>query len=112
MVKARTAAWRWRNVPVPEQHLGGLAVGMLLQFFVSWRLLPEAWMGHAVGWPVVLAGLSITAWAVVAAGEVDIEHPSRVVAGGPYAISRNPMYLAWTLLYVGLAIVVSVAWPL
>lgn len=105
-------AWRWRNVPLPEQHLGGLALAIPLEVFLSWRLLPEAWMGHAVGWPLVLAALLLTAWAVIAAGDVDIEHPNQVIASGPYAVSRNPMYVAWTLIYVGVALVVNVVWPI
>ncbi len=104
-------AWRWRNVPLPEQHLGGLALGLLLQVFLSWMLLPEAWIGHVLGWPVLLAGFALTAWSVIATADVDIERPNRVIASGPYSVSRNPMYVAWTLVYVGVALVVNVAWP-
>ena len=31
---------------------------------------------------------------------------------GPYRLSRNPMYVALSLLYVSLAALVNVAWPL
>jgi protein-S-isoprenylcysteine O-methyltransferase Ste14 len=105
-------AWRWSNVPVPEQHLGGLALGILLQVFLSWRVLPEAWMGHAIGWPLVLAGCWLAAWAVIAAADVDVEHPNHLIVNGPYVFSRNPMYVAWTLIYVGVAFVVNGAWPI
>jgi protein-S-isoprenylcysteine O-methyltransferase Ste14 len=103
-------AWRWRNVPVPEPHLGGLALAMLLQLLLPWRMLPEAWVGHAIGWPVAVVGLSIAAQAVIAVADLDIEHPSKVVERGAYGFSRNPMYLGWTLVYVGVAFVVNVAW--
>jgi protein-S-isoprenylcysteine O-methyltransferase Ste14 len=35
-----------------------------------------------------------------------------LVDSGPYAFSRNPMYLAWTVGYVGVALVAGTAWPL
>ena len=41
-----------------------------------------------------------------------MERPDKLVLGGPYALSRNPMYLAATLVYVGIALVLNAAWPL
>ncbi len=38
--------------------------------------------------------------------------PTQLVAGGPYSISRNPMYVALTVVYCGGAIVIARAWPL
>jgi protein-S-isoprenylcysteine O-methyltransferase Ste14 len=46
------------------------------------------------------------------AAVVDLERPDQLVDSGPYAFSRNPMYLAWTLGYVGVALVAGTAWPL
>lgn len=104
--------WRWRNVPLPEAHLGGLVVGLVLQPFAPWRLSSASWIGHALGWPVVLAGLLLAIWAVMAAGRVDMQDPNQIVARGPYSRSRNPMYVAWSLMYVGIAGVVNTVWPL
>jgi protein-S-isoprenylcysteine O-methyltransferase Ste14 len=106
------AAWRWRNVPLPEPYLGGLAAGILAHVFVPWRLVPVAWIGHAVGWPLVLAGGALALWAVTAAGVVDLEEPDRIVVAGPFTRSRNPMYVAWGLVYVGVSFLVHTAWPL
>jgi protein-S-isoprenylcysteine O-methyltransferase Ste14 len=49
---------------------------------------------------------------VRAAAGLDLERPNRLVDSGPYVFSRNPMYVAWTLGYVGVALVAGTAWPL
>jgi protein-S-isoprenylcysteine O-methyltransferase Ste14 len=61
---------------------------------------------------LILGGLWIVAWAVRAAADLDLAQPGKLVRGGPYAYSRNPMYLAWTLVYAGIACVVNTVWPL
>lgn len=38
--------------------------------------------------------------------------PDRVVTDGPYAMSRHPMYVAWTAIYLGVALVARTAWLL
>lgn len=108
----KTSAWRWGNVPLPETYLVGLGAGILLQVIASWRLSWPAWIGHACGWPLILAGLWLAAWGMRAAGDVDLERPDQLVRSGPYAFSRNPMYIASTLVYVGIALVANAAWPL
>jgi protein-S-isoprenylcysteine O-methyltransferase Ste14 len=105
-------AWRWGNVPIPEAHLAGLGTGILLQVVRPWRLPWPGWIGQASGWPLLLAGLWLGAWAVRAASSVDLERPDQLVDSGPYASSRNPMYVAWTAGYVGAALVTGTAWPL
>jgi protein-S-isoprenylcysteine O-methyltransferase Ste14 len=77
-----------------------------------WRLPWPAWIGHGCGWPLLLAGLWLGTWAVRAAAGVDLERPDQLVDSGPYAHSRNPMYVAWTLGYLGVALVAGTAWPL
>jgi protein-S-isoprenylcysteine O-methyltransferase Ste14 len=105
-------AWRWGNVPIPEAHLVGLATGILLQVVRPWRPPWPGWIGQAGGWLLLLVGLWLGAWAVRAAAGVDLERPDQLVDGGPYALSRNPMYVAWTAGYMGAALVTGTAWPL
>jgi len=105
-------AWRWGNIPIPEAHLVGLGTGILLQVVTPWRLYWPAWIGHGCGWPLLLAGLWLGTWAVRAAAAADLQRPDQLLDSGPYAIGRNPMYVAWTLGYVGVALVAGTAWPL
>jgi protein-S-isoprenylcysteine O-methyltransferase Ste14 len=105
-------AWRWGNIPIPEAHLVGLAAGILLQVIRPWGRPWPAWIGHGCGWQLILAGLWLGAWAVRTAAHVDLERPDQLVDSGPYAFSRNPMYVAWTAGYVGAALVAGTAWPL
>jgi protein-S-isoprenylcysteine O-methyltransferase Ste14 len=106
------SAWRWGNIPIPEAHLVGIGTGILLQVITPWSLPWPAWIGHGCGWPLILAGLWLGAWAVRAAARVDLERPNQLVDNGPYAHSRNPMYVAWTAGYMGVALVAGTAWPL
>jgi protein-S-isoprenylcysteine O-methyltransferase Ste14 len=109
---SKHSRWRWGNVPLPETYLVGLGAGLLLQVLVPWRPPWPAGVGRAAGWPLLLAGLGLVAWAVRAAARVDLERPDQLVRHGPYAVSRNPMYVAWALVYAGFALVAGVAWPL
>jgi protein-S-isoprenylcysteine O-methyltransferase Ste14 len=108
----KRSVWRWGNVPLPEAHLVGLGAGILLQVIAPPRLSWPAWIGHACGWPLILAGVWLAAWGVRAAADVDLERPNQLVRSGPYGFSRNPMYIASTLVYVGIAFVATAAWPL
>jgi protein-S-isoprenylcysteine O-methyltransferase Ste14 len=38
--------------------------------------------------------------------------PAHLVVGGAHAWSRNPMYLALTIIYLGVALALGEAWPL
>jgi protein-S-isoprenylcysteine O-methyltransferase Ste14 len=102
--------WQWRNVPLPEAHLGVGAVAFVLGIVRPQRL-PWRW-SRLAGWPLIIGGLTLAALATCAAGRTDLEAPDQIVTDGPYALSRHPMYVAWTALYVGLALVGRAAWPL
>lgn len=107
-----SAGWRWANVPVPEAHLAGLVMGGAIGFWRPLGLPLERPLTLALGAVLSLAGAAISAWAVRAAGRVDVASPTGLVTGGPYRYSRNPMYVGWTTLYVGVALVAQTAWPL
>lgn len=69
------------------------------------------------GWALVLAALAFGFWGIVtfwrARTAVLPHRPARrLVRSGPYRFSRNPMYTGVTTLYLGLALLFDLAWPL
>jgi protein-S-isoprenylcysteine O-methyltransferase Ste14 len=71
----------------------------------------------ALGAVVLVAGLAINFWGLgtfLRARTAIIPHrPARaLVESGPFRYSRNPMYIAITMQYVGLALLLNFAWPL
>ena len=103
--------WRWNNVPVPEAHVGLLLAGAVMTVVRKRPITSRATVRH-VGWPMILSGVALGTWAVRTAGHTNLEHPNRLVTSGPYAWSRHPMYVAWTLVYLGATLVANTQWPL
>lgn len=103
--------WRWKNVPLPEAHLGLGAVGLGMHVWLP-RPIAQAPSVRHVGWALVVVGVTLAAWATRSAGRTDLGRPDRLVTSGPYAVSRHPMYVAWTLIYLGAAFVANTAWLL
>lgn len=86
-----------RLVPVAAAIPDGLRQGgasMLMTFGVVFALW-AAWLFHR-------AGTGIPTW----------QAATRFVQRGPYAISRNPMYVGLTAAYAGLALAVASPWAL
>ncbi|MGA9533739.1 MAG: isoprenylcysteine carboxylmethyltransferase family protein [Anaerolineales bacterium] len=103
-------AWNWSNVPLPPQYVAGLAIGGALEMvFGSGPFLPR-WIGIPTGLILLMTGLAIVVWAVRAAGTSSLVRPTGLVTTGPYAYSRNPMYVGWALLYLGISIPLQSAW--
>ena len=64
---------------------------------------------HPFGWPLILIGLILFGWAskefIGATTPIKVRKPAiTIVTKGPYKFSRNPMYIAATIVYAGLAI--------
>lgn len=93
--------------PPPLVYLAGLGGGLLFDRLVPGYGLPGGVL-QIVGLGLVPAGVALLAWAVVtmrrARTAVNPYKPSSaLVASGPYRFTRNPIYLADAVLYVGLA---------
>ena len=103
----------WSRIPVPEHHVVGLVTGLVLDRVVRLRL-PRA--SVVVGAPLAVGGLVVAGAAVAARGGEDLDRADRLMTHGPYAWSRHPMYVAWSMLHLGLALVLRspgslITWP-
>jgi protein-S-isoprenylcysteine O-methyltransferase Ste14 len=63
-----------------------------------------------VGWAIIAAGGLVIAEALRAATTTDLAHPRRLVTSGPYAVSRNPMYVGWSLIHLGVGLAAGSVW--
>ncbi len=98
------------RMPPPLIHLGGLLVGYGLDQVTGWRFTPAAWLdGLALG--LALAAVVLSGWTLITLRRhrtTVLPHraASTLVTGGPFRWSRNPIYLAFTLLHLacGLAL--------
>jgi protein-S-isoprenylcysteine O-methyltransferase Ste14 len=102
--------FRWSNIPIPEGHVALLVVGVGLHLWRPLRPFRAAWPKHVLGWPLLLMGIFLAAWAVAAVKDREIEKPTEIISAGPYAFSRNPMYVAWSIIYVAAAVLVNTWW--
>ena len=102
--------WKWANVPIPPQHLLGLILGAVLQFVLKHSLFATPRVGVAVGLPLIFIGVVLSGWSVFEAGGMEIEKPTKLLLDGPYSLSRNPTYVAWTLMYLGIGLAANSLW--
>lgn len=102
--------WRWRNLPLPEPHLGLIASGLILHRIRPWILLSEGPLQLVAGWSLVAGGTLLAGWATDAAGNLDLANPDGLVTNRPYTVSRHPMYSGWTCIYLGVALLVNTCW--
>ena len=105
------------RVPLPPLlHVLGLVAGILLHLlWIRLRIFPEAWIGHAAGWPLVALGVLLFGWAVssmIRSGEnPDPGNPTHaIISSGPFALTRNPIYVAITVFCLGVALAVNTIW--
>lgn len=99
-----------KNIPIPEAYIIGIALGVLLHLFFSARIFHPVWTGHLLGWPLIILGTGLSVWAVIESGEMDISASEELVTSGPFAFSRNPMYVGWSLIYLGISFVLNSIW--
>jgi protein-S-isoprenylcysteine O-methyltransferase Ste14 len=96
--------------------LVGLGLGVLAGVLFSAKLLPSG-MALALGLLTIAASIFLLLSAArelrSAKTAFDVRKPtSAVVTTGPFAFTRNPIYLSMMLLYAGVAFVMNSPWTL
>jgi protein-S-isoprenylcysteine O-methyltransferase Ste14 len=99
---------------------GALLLGCLLTWLipVAPGLAQSNYLALATSFGLVAAGAVLMVWAarnhVRTGGSFNPLQPSTalVTTGGPYAVTRNPIYIGFALVYFGLAIALTSIWML
>ncbi len=103
------------GVPAPVIFAGAIVAGLAVQRAVRLPLGPRR-LARRLGVVLTLAGGGIVAWSVSTMQRADTSpNPHNAVTAfvetGPYAYSRNPIYVGFALMHVGIAMVMNALWP-
>lgn len=101
--------------PPPLIYLAALAAGMLVNSIYPARLLPRI-IPRTSGLPLILGGFLIGLLGVremrKAQTNIDPYRPVHaIVDQGPFRFTRNPIYVSFTLMYLGLSVLANALWP-
>jgi protein-S-isoprenylcysteine O-methyltransferase Ste14 len=92
----------------------GSAIGVVLSGLFDWGGSEWAWwVRYAAGLPLWLVGQGISLWSVLALGiKPTFGRDDQLVLQGPYAHSRNPQYLGYSLGLIGWGLICGSWWTL
>jgi protein-S-isoprenylcysteine O-methyltransferase Ste14 len=102
--------------PPPLLYLLGLLAGWWLQRVHPLPTLPKN-VALGGGILLIVAGLAVARAGVRAVWKakssiVPIRPTTAIATDGPYALTRNPMYLGLVFIYIGIAFLIHSAWAL
>ena len=99
----------WDHTPLPLETWGSVAAAALVQRAQPLRL--PAWT-RPTGWMVVGGGVALVIAAVRERGPGSLDEPGALVTRGLHGRSRNPMYLGFSMVQLGLAGATRNGWML
>jgi protein-S-isoprenylcysteine O-methyltransferase Ste14 len=102
--------------PPPFIYAGALVIGLLANRLLRLRFLPRR-LARTLGPLLFVSGLLVGLLGFLevrrAGSNVDPREPTTtVVTEGPYRFTRNPMYLGFTLQYVGISALFNALLPI
>ena len=102
--------------PPPLIYLGGLGIGFLLEALLPGGSFPGH-IHHVLGALCLVLGLGLLVWWVSSFRRAGTPMPpyeetTALVTDGPYRLTRNPGYLAFTLIYAAIAFFADAPWVL
>ena len=107
-----------QHIPVPWVFVIAYLIGVVVQAFVPIPLSVAARdASNLAGWVTMALALVLAAWCLtILRRQRTTTVPGRMsaalVSWGPYRFSRNPMYVALTVAYLGEAGILGQVWPL
>lgn len=98
-------------------YVGALLLGFALHAVFPIGLFPTGHAHEILGGCLIAVSAAFARWAFLtmrhSGTTANPKEPAEALAiGGPFRISRNPIYVAMTGIYVGLDFMVDSAWPL
>ncbi len=102
-------------LPPPVIYLLFLAAAWLLESVLPIALPENLWTDY-IGWGLIDAGVLLMLWAglLMLWRKTTVNpygKPAKLLGEGPFRFSRNPIYLADSLIYCGIALLWSSLWP-
>jgi protein-S-isoprenylcysteine O-methyltransferase Ste14 len=103
-------------VPPPLLYLLALILGLVLDRRAHVPFLSRG-VARVLGWPLVGGGIALAAWFVRTMRGADTtirtdKSVSSLVQDGPFRYSRNPGYVALTMIYAGIAVLRNALWAI
>ena len=104
-----------RLIP-PLVYLAPFTLTWALQWWRPWTIPGDAALSVA-GLALVAGGIALMAWSFVTLRQANTtvipwEQVSAIVTTGPFRFSRNPIYLADAITYLGGSLAIHSGWPL
>lgn len=108
--------------PPPFYFVLGFLAGWLLHRLVPLPVPGANGIGgivgmRAVGWLLIAVGVVLLVWAQITFRHhhttvIPNRPASAMVTDGPYNFTRNPIYVSLALIYLGLALLTRMLWPI
>jgi protein-S-isoprenylcysteine O-methyltransferase Ste14 len=100
----------------PLVYLAGIVIGFLATIWMPTKVVPNS-VAWTVGGILICCGAVLTGSALLKFKDVGTtvrpDRPaSTLVIGGPYNMTRNPMYLGMAVFYFGIAVLDQWIWAL
>jgi len=102
----------------PVIHAVAIALGFLVQWVAPVRISGSGrWLALLVGCLLLGMAVGLIAWTATAmfrAGTTPnpTQPTTALIIDGPFLLTRNPMYLAWELICVGVGLTANALWPI
>ncbi|MCY1287450.1 Phospholipid methyltransferase [compost metagenome] len=102
-------------LPPPVIYLSFVALAWILAELLPLPLPDNSWTRY-LGWGLIDAGILLAAWSALALAQHKTtinpyKKPKRLLESGPFRYSRNPIYVGFTLIYLGIGLLLHSWWP-